>query len=595
MNPDDDPRFVELVSSYLDAALSPQQEAQLLEVLQETHYQRRFLELVRVHAEVAGLLAAPVSDDVMAAFVMQDLAGPPAEAAAGAVVLPPLIAPPAGGGVLRAGPPYHSRWSRLRGRAWWLAGVAAALLIGAGLGRVYVARPTVSPPPAVEDAPVLVGQGDVAVLTRAVNAEWETTPLPTSVGSALVPGRLKLKSGLVQLELYGGAILILEGPADFELLGTDRGFCRAGKLRAKVSPQSRGFTISTATVDLVDLGTEFGLHVDPKGGGEVQVFDGKVELHRKDAGQAPARQEVISGQAVRLDAAGASRPTVARPEAFVGVAELERRSLADWQQRYRAWQAASRTLQADPRLVLYCNFEGQQRWSRTVRYQGPPGRRDLDGAIVGCQWIEGRWPGKAALEFKRIGDRVRMSVPGTYDAMTWMAWVRIDGLERRYTALFLTDGFEEGAAHWQFTDKGEMMLGIKGSGGFHNFVSPVVLGRDQVGQWIHLATVYDHRAQGAIHYVNGQPVQSETVTYYMDQAGGVVTPQLKGQPVGSQTIRFDSPLRLGNAELGNWGVPLAGPHHPLRTFNGRMDEFALFGQALSSAEIQRLYENGKPN
>jgi hypothetical protein len=38
-----------------------------------------------------------------------------------------------------------------------------------------------------------------------------------------------------------------KGPAEFELLATDRGFCHYGKLRAKLSPQSRGFMVSTAS------------------------------------------------------------------------------------------------------------------------------------------------------------------------------------------------------------------------------------------------------------------------------------------------------------------------------------------------------------
>ena len=77
------------------------------------------------------------------------------------------------------------------------------------------------------------GGQEVAVLTRVVDPEWGPTELPTEVGSALPTGRLRLKSGLIQLEFYGGAVVVLEGPADFEIIAADRAFCRQGKLRAR--------------------------------------------------------------------------------------------------------------------------------------------------------------------------------------------------------------------------------------------------------------------------------------------------------------------------------------------------------------------------
>jgi hypothetical protein len=478
---------------------------------------------------------------------------------------------------------------RARRRSWWPAGLAAALLIGAVAGALvrgtYLGQRT-GRPTNMEQSQAAFGHGDVAVLTRVVNVEWEMPEAP-SLGSGLIPGRLKLKQGLAQLEFYSGATVILEGPADFELVATDRGYCHYGKLRAKLSPQSCGFTIGTAAVDLVDLGTEFGMQVDPNGGSEVQVFDGKVQLYRKEAGQTGVRQEVSGGQGMRIDPAGTLQSIVPRPEAFIGVAELERRSMTASQHRYRDWQAASRRLQTDPRVVLYYNFEGQQRSDRTVRQQGLHGRGSLDGAIVGCQWIEGRWPGKGALEFKRSGDRVRLQVPGTYDSLTWMAWLRIDGMEHTYTALLLTDGFDEGAPHWQL-NAGKVLLGVADSSKFRNFYSPIVLGPDRLGQWIHLATVYDHRARSATHYVNGQPVGSTL---------SIVDNSVFGEPRPPKSVGSRSyvPLRLGSTEIGNWGVPRTGDRRPHRSFNGRIDELALFGQALDADEILRLYESGKPD
>ena len=40
-----------------------------------------------------------------------------------------------------------------------------------------------------------------------------------------------LKSGHAQIEFYSGARVILEGPAEFELISRTEAFCKRGKLR----------------------------------------------------------------------------------------------------------------------------------------------------------------------------------------------------------------------------------------------------------------------------------------------------------------------------------------------------------------------------
>ena len=64
--------------------------------------------------------------------------------------------------------------------------------------------------------------------------------------------------------------------------------------------------------------------------------------------------------------------------------------------------------------------------------------------------------------------------------------------------------------------------------------------------------------------------------------------------VSRESLRFEVPLRIGNADIGNWSV---GPHstiYPVRCFTGRIDELALYGLALADREIRELYELGTP-
>jgi hypothetical protein len=83
------------------------------------------------------------------------------------------------------------------------------------------------------------------------------------------------------------------------------------------------------------------------------------------------------------------------------------------------------------------------------------------------------------------------------------------------------------------------------------------------------------------------------VTY--DTAAGLVTHYVDGKPVGEpDEIPFDVPLRFGDAELGNWNAATFRNKHPVRNFYGGMDEFMLFSRALSGAEVERLYAQGRP-
>ena len=69
---------------------------------------------------------------------------------------------------------------------------------------------------------------------------------------------------------------------------------------------------------------------------------------------------------------------------------------------------------------------------------------------------------------------------------------------------------------------------------------------------------------------------------------------MNGQPVGGKTLVANLRLSIGRAELGNWGAPFAGDRYPIRNLVGRMDEFWLYGAALTAEEIQRLLELSNP-
>src|SRR5262249_3786739 len=151
-----------------------------------------------------------------------------------------------------------SPWRRRRMLAWGTVGltgmVAAGLLLMFGMGPTQTGvSPFSDPQERVDDT--------VAVLLQAHEAAWEQADLPTRVGSHLRRGVLRLKSGVAHIEFYSGATVILQGPAELRLISRTKAICVRGKLRATVPAQAHGFTIGSPTLDLVDLGTEFGMQV----------------------------------------------------------------------------------------------------------------------------------------------------------------------------------------------------------------------------------------------------------------------------------------------------------------------------------------------
>ena len=412
-------------------------------------------------------------------------------------------------------------------------------------------------------------QRPLAVLSRiAVTTGASASQLVQ--GAALKPGRFAIESGAAQIEFVSGAILVVEGPADLELLSSTRVFCRRGKLRARVPTQAHGFTIETPTHRAIDLGTEFAVDVSADHLTEVHVLDGEVELKGKDGIADKFDRTLKLGDAFRARADGKGLDIKAEPDRFIGAQRLLELSTRDDESRYEAWRHYGKELAADKDVITYFNFEDHTPWQRILRQDGPRLKDASDGAIVGCRWTEGRWPHKSALEFKGTENRVRIFIPGEYESITLACWVRIEGFDRWLSALMLTDGHDLGEVHWQFTETGQLLLGVKADMTWsQDYLSPVVLRPADVGRWVHLATVYDHQSGSVAHYVDGHRVSTEA-------------------------IRKDSKLRFGAAELGNW-VPEIYKDYRVRSLNGRIDEFVVFKTALSEQQIYKMYEVGQPN
>jgi hypothetical protein len=145
--------------------------------------------------------------------------------------------------------------------------------------------------------------GSVAVLIDTRDTVWEDDmALPTASGSALPPGRLKLRAGVVEVAFNGGGEVLLEGPAEFDLSAPDHGYLHRGKLTAKVAEGASPFRVSTPGVVVTDLGGECGLLQDDAGLTEIHVFAGQVGADPTDqqGGPLPGKR-LPENTATRVD------------------------------------------------------------------------------------------------------------------------------------------------------------------------------------------------------------------------------------------------------------------------------------------------------
>jgi len=160
-----------------------------------------------------------------------------------------------------------------RGRSVWYA---AAALLTLAITAWFLLSPeprTLNPEPTTAQR--------VAMLTGADEARWSRDSMPARPGGELPTGPLELAAGRAQVMFHSGAVVDLTGPCRFEMIGHNHGRLTRGRIESYVPDTARGFTVDVpGGGQIVDLGTQFDLHVDPAGDSHVTVLEGIVRMQR---------------------------------------------------------------------------------------------------------------------------------------------------------------------------------------------------------------------------------------------------------------------------------------------------------------------------
>ncbi len=423
-----------------------------------------------------------------------------------------------------------------------------------------------------------------ATLRRSVDVRWAEKSESYREGDVLPAGLLQFDEGVAEIDFFCGATLIVEGPASLNVESDWSVQVTSGRLRANVPPAARGFVVKAAGSEIVDLGTEFALDVGAENA-HVEVIDGEIELR----GGEHDGNHLITGQKRWLKGADGGEDSLT---GLSTIGDVRRRRDTAQSERFAQWKTHSQQLRADKRLIAYYPIL-ESNSGRQVPNQSAAGS-ERDGQTVGLvDRVAGRFGTKTSgFEFDRPGSRVRVRIDGEFQAFTFACWVKIDSLEHRYNALFMGDGYENGEPHWQIRDDGRLMFSvmvddsqdIRVSNSFdEKVVRDAGLHRvyftepfwdvSKIGQWFHIASVYDPVGRQVVQYVNGEELSREAIV-----------------------DKFHiSTLRIGPAEIGNWGQPFRKtPWFAVRNLNGAIDELAIFDAALTPEETQDLYKQGRP-
>ncbi len=186
--------------------------------------------------------------------------------------------------------------SRRRSLALGIGSLAALLVVCVWL---LVPRPHLPTPTTATAAPA------VATMIHAYEARWDLAHIAPIVGTELTSGPIKLIEGLVEIRFKTGARVIVEAPAEMNLVDERTAYLTSGALTAYVPEPVTGFVVETPSVRVTDLGTQFGLLAYEGGATDVHMLSGSVRaLFRGAEGdELPYPRHLYRNDAMSFDAA----------------------------------------------------------------------------------------------------------------------------------------------------------------------------------------------------------------------------------------------------------------------------------------------------
>ena len=347
-------------------------------------------------------------------------------------------------------------------------------------------------------------------------------------GSEMLQGEYKLKKGLAEIKYGNNVKIIIEGPAQFKFVDKEEIYLSEGKIYAATPPGTKKFTVSTPKAIFNDLGTQFAVEYFDNKDTKLFVFKGKVEAVSPDG----TKKVLTAGQGISLGKrSGKLEDIKIREDYFV-------RQLPDLTIPYQ------KTL-AEFSPVVYLPMEKNQ-GNRFYNYSTfSPGSVKLSKGTSGKGIVGDSFRCNSG-NFLQIG-----AYPKAIDKISIISWIKISGPE---TGIIAQNGNGQGQFSLQL-DKGKLKAIMLDRHGNPVTVATSTALKPQ--EWNHIAFVYD--GSNVMLYIN-----SKLVAAKRDIFDGIYT---EGLPP----------------------MVTVGSDEEDKTFNGYVDEFAIYNKALTTEQIRFIY------
>lgn len=416
-----------------------------------------------------------------------------------------------------------------------------ALVLGAVFYRIVV-------PPAVRTAAIEAAPH--SAFSRSGGNDGET-------GDRLRIGEtIALSQGTVRLTLPDGTLCLAEAPARLTLRSLGHIDVAGGVTKFRVSKGSEGFRVTTPDLEVVDLGTAFGIDDTVESLPEVHVMDGMV---RATARRGRRESAVIrAGNAGAIGAAGTLRP-IPQDEARFPSRLPEGLPAV----RFSFEPGAGDDYEASGSLA-------RSNGIRVISAEdGCPAPIGIDGRVG------------SALKFEKRKSRLVTSWPGISGALprTIAFWIRLDGPSDKSGNILgwgLPSG-EERMSQFSLIYSGKGLGALRISSGQRWLQSS---SRIDDGAWHHVAVVLDHYSPGSW----------PSVKLYLDGKVDTLTPRIPEEVNGGAAPldTFDTIIHHPRSlplTFGSFGNPSS-----VNSFQGCLDEVVITPGILDESQVHALLE-----
>ena len=303
-----------------------------------------------------------------------------------------------------------------------------------------------------------------------------------AVGSSLV-----LREGVLEGNFFSGVRIIMEAPCKFQVIGEGRVSLDRGVAWFEIPQEAVGFTVETDQLEVVDLGTSFGVYSRADDGDEVHVTSGSVSLKPRVGGAKAVT--LRTNEARRVDQSGNLQKIPASSQKFMTGLPLSKGLVARWD-----FEKESDGVTSDATGNGHSGrMEGQ------AEIVSDPER----GKVLSLSGLKSKADGVNIDAFREL--------PGLspYQGITLSAWIKRNpdasaGGLHAYV-LGLGGSGDDPVATLGVKPLSNLVTGfIEGENGNDHQVHVTGDFAVKDGVWTHLAVTYDRRKNQAVTYVNGK-------------------------------------------------------------------------------------------